>query len=401
MDFREVWPDTCSTVGQAARLGNLVMMKQLISDGRPLDVADNRGWRPLHEAAASLDSLKCLRELLRHRNLDLNWRTHEGESALMLAVRRQPAEMAYRAVKMLLRHGANPDLADSEEETPLLAALRSRHQAAAEVLIACCDVNKRDCGGWSPLHEAVYAGMEAVVSSGFLWLHEAVYAGMEAVVSSGFLWLHEAVYAGMEAVVSSGFLWLHEAVYAGMEAVVSSGFLWLHEAVYAGMEAVVSSGFLWLHEAVYAGMEAVVSSGFLWLHEAVYAGMEAVVSSGFLWLHEAVYAGMEAVVSSGFLWLHEAVYAGMEAVVSSGFLWLHEAVYAGMEAVVTQLLAAGACLSFRDECGLSPLFTAAQHGQLACLRMLVEAAKTQGGSTSVTWDQQLCQINRCESTIMN
>lgn len=65
MNFTEAWSDTCSTVGVAARTGNLTELLHLIENGRPVDVHDNRGWRPLHEAAAAGGSLEVLDVLLK------------------------------------------------------------------------------------------------------------------------------------------------------------------------------------------------------------------------------------------------------------------------------------------------------------------------------------------------
>lgn len=63
MDFSEAYSDTCSTVGLAAREGNVQVLRKLLKKGRSVDVADNRGWMPIHEAAYH-NSIECLRMLI-------------------------------------------------------------------------------------------------------------------------------------------------------------------------------------------------------------------------------------------------------------------------------------------------------------------------------------------------
>lgn len=46
MDF-----SVCSHVGLAARIGDVELLEKLIKNSSPLDVPDNRGWLPVHEAA--------------------------------------------------------------------------------------------------------------------------------------------------------------------------------------------------------------------------------------------------------------------------------------------------------------------------------------------------------------
>uniref|UniRef100_A0A2L2YE43 Uncharacterized protein n=2 Tax=Parasteatoda tepidariorum TaxID=114398 RepID=A0A2L2YE43_PARTP len=155
MEFNEQWFDTCSKVGCAAKVGNIKLLKQLIKENCPVDVADNRGWKPLHEAAAIPPTEECLAELLKHEKTDINWQTHEGESALLLACKRRQGSTANEFVKLLLQHGADPNIPDNESDTPLLQALRNKNEFLVEKLVvAGADVNATDCSGWSPLHQA-------------------------------------------------------------------------------------------------------------------------------------------------------------------------------------------------------------------------------------------------------
>lgn len=160
MDFTEAWSDTCSTVGVAAKTGNLTQLQHLIGIGRPVDVHDNRGWRPLHEAAASGSSLEVLGVLLKHSETDVNWQTYEGETALLLACKRLKGKTLLDIVNLLLSHNADVNITDYEGDSPLLAATRSSETEVVQVLLCLggADVNVGDCGRWYPLHEAASRG---------------------------------------------------------------------------------------------------------------------------------------------------------------------------------------------------------------------------------------------------
>uniref|UniRef100_A0A3B4GFK9 Uncharacterized protein n=1 Tax=Pundamilia nyererei TaxID=303518 RepID=A0A3B4GFK9_9CICH len=53
MDFTECYRDTVSSVAAAARSGCTRRLRTLIQRGCSVDCRDNRGWTPLHEAAAA------------------------------------------------------------------------------------------------------------------------------------------------------------------------------------------------------------------------------------------------------------------------------------------------------------------------------------------------------------
>ncbi|XP_064485814.1 ankyrin repeat and SOCS box protein 3-like [Ornithodoros turicata] len=160
MDFTEGWDDTCSTVGLAARSGNLTELRRLISEGRPVDVQDNRGWRPLHEAAAKGNDVGVVKELLKHESTDVDWVTYEGETALLLACKRLKGNLLTEVISVLLESGADASIADNERDSPLLAACRAKSADAVRLLLTKggADPNEGDCGGWHPLHEAASQG---------------------------------------------------------------------------------------------------------------------------------------------------------------------------------------------------------------------------------------------------
>jgi ankyrin repeat protein len=68
MQFNEPYPLSSSALGIAAREGNEKAVKIYLRSGQRMDVGDNRGWTPLHEAAAA-NNTGCLRLLLKKGNI--------------------------------------------------------------------------------------------------------------------------------------------------------------------------------------------------------------------------------------------------------------------------------------------------------------------------------------------
>ena len=64
MQFNEANPRAASCLGIAARVGDEEAVRSLLNRGRRIDIGDNRGWTPLHEATAG-SNLGCLRLLLK------------------------------------------------------------------------------------------------------------------------------------------------------------------------------------------------------------------------------------------------------------------------------------------------------------------------------------------------
>lgn len=57
---------------------------------------------------------------------------------------------------------------------------------------------------------------------------------------------------------------------------------------------------------------------------------------------------------------------------------LHEAASNNDIRILQSLLRKGACVDIKDECGLTPIFTAAQHGAENCLQELLTMIKQRG-----------------------
>ncbi|XP_020376693.2 ankyrin repeat and SOCS box protein 3 isoform X1 [Rhincodon typus] len=155
MDFTEAYSNTCSAAGYAVKKGNVELLKTLIQKGYSLDIADNRGWCPIHEAATH-KSLRCLRLLIHAASsaqcIDL--KTFEGETALHLAAKCSHLKI----VQILLKAGANPNAITNENVTPLFLATEKGDIAVAKTLLkhgARINGPHSACL-WSVLHQAAY-----------------------------------------------------------------------------------------------------------------------------------------------------------------------------------------------------------------------------------------------------
>ncbi|KAM9831251.1 ankyrin repeat and SOCS box protein 3 [Neosynchiropus ocellatus] len=190
MDFTECYQDTVSSVAAAARSGNRAHLKQLIQRGFGVETRDNRGWSPLHEAAAA-GSIVCVRDILSAAAGDtstaprhfVNSLTHEGESACFLAARHGHVGV----VKLLLRAQSDINQLTNDLSCPLytgtaqpphchhhrhhdkplvlFSAVDSGHLSVVRLLIRRgAQVNRTHTEScWTCLHQAVYKGHSGIV----------------------------------------------------------------------------------------------------------------------------------------------------------------------------------------------------------------------------------------------
>lgn len=173
MDFTEAYTDSCSSVGLAARIGDLVSLQNLIWQGKHYDVRDNRGWTAVHEAAYA-GNTGCLEFLLRQEDSDVNWKTFEGETALLLAARAGHLQ----CTRMLLKNGAEVNSPTNEMYTPLFEAVNANSLSCAKCLLRHgADVNRQVFTGYSPLHLAAEKGYSGMVE---LLLDQGGYLDLEA-----------------------------------------------------------------------------------------------------------------------------------------------------------------------------------------------------------------------------
>ncbi|KAJ0050222.1 hypothetical protein NL108_014297, partial [Boleophthalmus pectinirostris] len=83
-----------------------------------------------------------------------------GQTALHVAIEKGFIENA----ALLLKHGANPDAPDQEEDTPIFTAIRSGRSDLVELLLnSGSNVNQVGCHGRCPLHEASKLGNSHLV----------------------------------------------------------------------------------------------------------------------------------------------------------------------------------------------------------------------------------------------
>ncbi|XP_068927801.1 ankyrin repeat and SOCS box protein 3 isoform X4 [Petaurus breviceps papuanus] len=155
MDFTEAYSDTCSAVGLAAREGNVKTLRKLLKKGCSVDVADNRGWMPIHEAAYH-NSVECLRLLIRSDPSEryIKMKTFEGSCALHLS-----ASKGFSMItKILLEAGADANETTLEETTPLFLAVENGHLDVVKLLLRHgADVNgSHSLCGWNALHQAAF-----------------------------------------------------------------------------------------------------------------------------------------------------------------------------------------------------------------------------------------------------
>ncbi|NXY88601.1 ASB3 protein, partial [Alcedo cyanopectus] len=162
MDFTEAYSDRCSAVGLAAREGNVKMLKKLIKQRYSIDVPDNRGWVPIHEAAAH-NSSECLRLLINAAPSDdyINLKTFEGLRALHLSARHGSLE----SLCILLEAGADPNEVSTEATTPLFLAVENGHADTVNLLLQHgANVEGPHCwSGWNSLHQASFQGCTEIM----------------------------------------------------------------------------------------------------------------------------------------------------------------------------------------------------------------------------------------------
>ncbi|XP_059684541.1 ankyrin repeat and SOCS box protein 3 isoform X2 [Gavia stellata] len=162
MDFTEAYSDRCSAVGLAAREGNAKMLRKLIKQGYSIDVPDNRGWVPIHEAAAH-NSSECLRLLVRAAPSDdyINSKTFEGMCALHLSARHGSLE----SVRVLLEAGADPNEVTTEATTALFLAVENGHADIVKILLqhGANVKGPHSWSGWNSLHQASFQGRTEIM----------------------------------------------------------------------------------------------------------------------------------------------------------------------------------------------------------------------------------------------
>uniref|UniRef100_A0AAZ3QJZ2 Neurogenic locus notch homolog protein 1 n=1 Tax=Oncorhynchus tshawytscha TaxID=74940 RepID=A0AAZ3QJZ2_ONCTS len=147
----------------AARYARSDAAKRLLEASADANIQDNMGKTPLHAAVAA-DAQGVFQILIRNRATDLDARMHDGTTPLILAARLAVEGMVeelinchadvnaiddfgksalhwaaavnnVEAATVLLKNGANKDMQNNKEETPLFLAAREGSYETAKVLL--------------------------------------------------------------------------------------------------------------------------------------------------------------------------------------------------------------------------------------------------------------------------
>ena len=87
---------------------------------------------------------------------DVNWKAHDGATSLLVSCQ----ERAVDCARLLLQHGAHPNMADNFDNYPLLEAVKADSMELVRLLVEQrADVNCQLYCGTSPLHQAASEGM--------------------------------------------------------------------------------------------------------------------------------------------------------------------------------------------------------------------------------------------------
>ncbi|KAK7080070.1 hypothetical protein SK128_012287, partial [Halocaridina rubra] len=123
---------------------------ELLHQGYPTNGHDNRGWRPLHEAARG-GHVECIRLLLAARDADVDALSYAGVTALHLACLQGPSYV--EAVKRLLCAGADPNMKKGDDwERPLPTAVGNNVFDIVKLLVSGgADLNRKDYRNGLPL----------------------------------------------------------------------------------------------------------------------------------------------------------------------------------------------------------------------------------------------------------
>ncbi|CAI5785349.1 repeat and SOCS box 15 [Podarcis lilfordi] len=145
----------------AIREGRVSELRDYVKYKYALDEADERGWFPLHEAAAQ--PIQQILEVILDASYKAMWeyKTCDGETPLTLAAKSRHVGN----VRTLLEKGVWPNTTNRKGETPLLIATKQGSYEMASVLIEFnCTVNQPCVKRWSAMHEAAKQGRNDIIA---------------------------------------------------------------------------------------------------------------------------------------------------------------------------------------------------------------------------------------------
>ncbi|XP_032893521.1 ankyrin repeat and SOCS box protein 15 isoform X1 [Amblyraja radiata] len=146
---------------KAIRQGEICELQKLIKHKFALDEADEKGWFPLHEAAAQ--PVQQVLEIVLDSSYKTIWqqKTEDGESPLTLAA----GAGILGNVQALLEKRICPNLTNNKGETPLLIAVRKNAYEMVSVLLQHGALINRPCvRRWTAMHEAAKQGRDDMVA---------------------------------------------------------------------------------------------------------------------------------------------------------------------------------------------------------------------------------------------
>lgn len=132
--------------------GTLEQVQAAVKSMPNINEPDKEGWTPLMYAALLNDS-KVVTYLI-DSGAKINHEAYNGKTALYLAVYGKMLENA----RVLLKRGANPNIADSESISPLVLAIENSAWDMAKLLVENgADVNSKKKLGWEVIIDVVTA----------------------------------------------------------------------------------------------------------------------------------------------------------------------------------------------------------------------------------------------------
>uniref|UniRef100_A0ABD2X3L2 Uncharacterized protein n=1 Tax=Trichogramma kaykai TaxID=54128 RepID=A0ABD2X3L2_9HYME len=148
----------------ALNCGNKKVAEILLRRGAAINLADQNGWTPLHFFGTNFsyhNLMKILFEIhnKKHQPVHLDAKNKKGDTPLHLAL----SSDNKKAVELLLRNGADPNLADADGSTSLhLIYERNEDDDLVEIFFKTIDakhrpvhIDARDKSGRTPLQLAV------------------------------------------------------------------------------------------------------------------------------------------------------------------------------------------------------------------------------------------------------
>ncbi|KAL6788552.1 ankyrin repeat-containing domain protein [Trichoderma sp. SZMC 28012] len=380
-DFKDPAQNSRTALSQAAGIGSINAMKELIDWGAFPNSTDAHHRTPL-SYASEMGHSSAVQILLGDQRVDPNAEDEEGLAPLLWA-----GKNGHEAVMKLLvqKKGVDLNAKDDGGETPLIHAIIHGRGAVVKLLAqGGADLNAKDDGGETPLIHAIIHGREAVVKllaqggadlnakddRGKTPLIHAIMHGSEALVK-----LLAQGGADLNAKDDRGETPLIHAIMHGRGAVVK---LLVQKG--ADLNAKDDGGKTPLIHATIHGRGAVVR-----LLAQSGADLNAVGKDGYAALTHAVGNGYEAVV---LLLAEEGADVNIRTIAAETPLMI--ATLRGHAEVVELLLQKGAELTAEDEEGQTALTHAVNKGHKEIIKLLVQSGadlntKDKGGWTALTY----------------